>query len=241
MKYLMKYSSLIVVILLSCKKQEIKTYQDDPGVYFTTPTYAYSFTEDIDATSKTIYLPIKLSGNKQEFDRSFKVQVVNDTNTTVQSDLYEIKEGELLKNSFDGRVPVVLKRNILVDTSIVKLRVKLVGSADLDPMLNQIMDISWTGKIIQPVNWKWLRFYFGTPFSTGWYKFMLQAAGVTSFPYDGTLSKTDPVTWWWTAAMIQAHALKVKEALIKYNADHPGNELKHNDGPNAGQLVVMPI
>jgi hypothetical protein len=241
MKYFLKYSSLIVVILISCKKEEITIYQDDPGVYFTTPSYSYSFTEDINAASKTIYLPIKLSGNKQEVDRSFKVEVVKDTNTTVQSDLYEIQPGELLKNSFDGRVPVILKRNATVDTSIVKLRVKLVGSADLDPMLTQMMDITWTGKIIQPVNWKWLKFYFGTPFSSGWYTFMIQAAGVSSFPYDGTLSKTDPVTWWWSAAQVQAYALKVKEALIKYNTEHPGNELKHNDGPNAGQLVTMPI
>jgi hypothetical protein len=44
-----------------------------------------------------------------------------------------------------------------------------------------------------------------------------------------------------SAGQIQALALKVKEALLKYNAEHPGNELKHDDGPNAGQLVAMPI
>ena len=143
----------------------------------------------------------------------------------------------------DGRVALLLKRNTTVDTSIVKLRVKLIGSDELDPLLNTILDISWTGKIIQPANWTpGLRFYFGTPFSTGWYLFMLQAAGVSSFPYttSAALKATDPAYYWWGAGEISAYAQKVKEALNKYNLEHPGNELRHNDGPSVGQLVTMP-
>ena len=142
----------------------------------------------------------------------------------------------------DGRVALLLKRNTTVDTSIVKLRVKLIGSDELDPLLNTIVDVNWTGKIIQPVNWASLKFYFGTPFSTGWYLFMIQAAGVTNFPYThiAALKATDPAYWWWGSGEISAYAQKVKEALNKYNLEHPGNELRHNDGPNVGQLVTMP-
>ncbi|SMO33658.1 DUF4843 domain-containing protein [Solitalea koreensis] len=244
MKRLAKYCSFLfgtVMILSACEKQEISTYNDDPGIYFTTSTYAYSFTEDIGANSKTIYLPVALSGNAKDVDRHFTIEVVNDTNTNVTSEMYEIQQGDLLKNSFNGRVGIVLKRNQQVDQSLVKLKVKLSESSDFKPMLTQTVQITWTGKIIQPVNWNWLKYYFGTPFSTNWYAFMLKEAGVTSFPYSGTLSKTDPVTWWWSAAQVNAYALKVKEALIKYNLEHPGNELRYEDGPNAGQLVTMPI
>jgi len=229
------------LLLASCQKAEIKLYQDDPGVYFTTPTYEYSFTENVNATSKTIYLPVKLSGMLADQVRTFSIEAIADSVTTAQNDWYEIKPGEVLANSIDGRIPVVLKRNTTVDTSVVKLLVKITGSTELDPLFTKTLTVSWTGKIIQPVNWKWLKYYFGTPFSTGWYTFMLENAGVPSFPYDGTLSKTDPITWWWSAGQVTAYALKVKEALIKYNAAHPGNELRHNDGPNAGQLVTMPI
>ena len=158
----------------------------------------------------------------------------------LQNDLFEIKQGVVPKNSFDGSVAVVLKRNTTVDTSIVNLKVRLIGSKDLDPLMLDTLQVSWTGKIIQPVNWKWLRYYFGTPFSTGWYTFMLKEAGVSSLPYEPTLAKTDPVTWWMSSGQLIAYALKVKEALIKYNAAHPGDELKHNDGTYAGQLVTMP-
>jgi hypothetical protein len=245
MKCLLKYSSLMTVITLmlsSCKKEEIKVYQDDAGVYFTTPTYSYSFTENIGATTKLIYLPVKLSGNVKDYDRTFKIEAVNDSVTTATSDLYEIQQGILPKNSFEGKVAVLLKRNTTVDTSIVNLKVKLVGSDNLDPLLAPNVVISWTGKIIQPVNWSSLRFYFGTPFSTGWYTFMLEAAGVTFFPYttNATLKASDPAFWWWGTGQIYAYGTKVRDALNKYNLAHPGNELKHNDGPNAGQLVTMP-
>jgi len=246
MKHIEKYCSLILtmsMILISCKKEEIKIYQDDAGVYFTTPTYSYSFTENVGATTKLIYLPVKLSGNVKDYDRTFKIEAVNDAATTAQADWYEIKQGELPKNSFEGKVAVLLKRNVTIDTSVVNLKVKLVGSDNLDPLLAPNVVISWTAKIIQPVNWTpGLRFYFGTPFSTGWYLFMLNAAGVTSFPYttSAALKASDPAAWWWGAGEISAYSLKVKDALNKYNLEHPGNELRHNDGPNVGQLVTMP-
>jgi hypothetical protein len=245
MKKIRNYSCLTIVIcliFLSCKKEEIKTYEEDPGIYFTTPTYNYSFTENVGASSKLIYLTVKLSGNVKDYDRTFKIEAVNDAETTAQADLYEIQHGVLPKNSFDGKVAVLLKRNVTVDTSIVNLKVKLIGSADLDPLLAPTALISWTGKIIQPVNWSSLRFYFGTPFSTGWYTFMLQSAGVSSFPYttSASLKATDPAYWWWGIGQMYAYGNKVKEALNKYNLEHPGNELRHNDGPNVGQLVAMP-
>lgn len=232
--------AMVSIIFNACKKQEVSSYEDDPAIYFTLPSYSYSFIEDVGAQTKTIYLPVSLSGNVKDFDRNFKVEVVNDTNTNVTSDLYEIKQGELLKGSFTGRVPIVLKRNQAVEESLVKLKVKLIGSSELDPIMSQTVQITWTGKIIQPVNWSSLRFYFGTPFSVSWYLFMLKEAGVSSLPYYTTLSKTDPVTWWMSAGQVQAYALKVKEALNKYNVANPGNELRHQDGAFKGQLVTMP-
>ena len=246
MKRILNFSSLVIglaLMLQSCKKEELKVYQDDPGVYFTTSTYSYSFTEDVGATSKMIYLPVTLSGLAKDVDRTFKIEVVNDSNTTARPDWYEIQTGILPKNSLLGKVGVWLKRNATVDTSIVKLNVKLVGSDELDPLLAPNVVISWTAKIIQPPNWtNGLKYYFGTPFSTGWYTFMLQAAGVSALPYtiNAALKATDPAYWSMTADQVKGYAMKVRDALIDYNLKHPGNELKHNDGTSAGQLVTMP-
>ncbi|WP_212005094.1 DUF4843 domain-containing protein [Chitinophaga sp. HK235] len=230
-----------IMLITACKKEQIKLYQDtDPSLYFTLNTYSYSFMTDLDSTSKVIYLPVKLSGALKDADRSFNVQVINDTNTTANKDWYELKTGTLPKNSVDGTIPIVLKRNALIDTTIIKLKLSLTPSSALDTMPSATIQISWTGKIIQPINWNWLRYYFGTPFSTAWYKFIIKATGKSSFPYSPTLAKTDPVTWWMSTAQIQAYSLQVKEVLQAYNAAHPDSPLTHDDGLYKGQLVSMP-
>ncbi|NLR80431.1 DUF4843 domain-containing protein [Chitinophaga eiseniae] len=230
-----------IILIAACKKEQIKLYQDtDPSLYFTLTTYSYSFMTDLDSTSRVIYLPVKLSGALKDYDRSFTMQVINDTNTTANKDWYELKQGTLPKNSVNGTIPIVLKRNVTIDTSIIKLKLVLTPSSTLDTMPNATIQLSWTGKIIQPINWNWLRYYFGTPFSTAWYKFIIKTTGRSSFPYSPTLARTDPATWNMTQPQIQAYTLQVKEALQSYNAANPDNPLTHDDGIYKGQLVSMP-
>ncbi|MGE7774830.1 DUF4843 domain-containing protein [Chitinophaga sp. NPDC101104] len=231
-----------ICLLFACKKSQVQTYSDEaPAIYFTLTNYSYSFMDDLDSTSRLIYLPVKLSGSLKDEDRAFTMEPVNDTNTTAEPDWYEIRQGYLPKNSVNGVVPIVLKRNATVDTSLVRLRLKLKPGSALDTMPNASVQVVWTGKIIQPVNWaRWLRYYFGTPFSTGWYKFIIEATGRSSFPYEPILARTDPATWWMSAGQIQAYALQVKEALQAYNAAHPDSPLRHNDGQYKGELVSMP-
>lgn len=233
---------ICMLLTAACKKSEMRTYKDDqPALYMGMSSYAYSFVDDLTAATKTIYLPVKLSGQLQDYDRSFKMEVVTGTGTTADAALYEVKEGVLPKNAVDGRIAIVLKRNTLVDTSLVDLTLRLLPSADLDTMLNTQTKVTWTAKIIKPVNWdRWLRYYLGTGFSTAWFKFIIQHTGRTSFPYDGTLSRTDPVTWWMTAGEIQGYGLQVKEALLEYNLMNPNNPFIHDDGPSKGLPVVLP-
>lgn len=243
MKNYKKYYIFIlsfILLLSACKKEEIMLYQDDAAIYFAQKTYSYSFIEDIGAQTKTIYLPVLLSGETKDYDRFFEIEPVYDTTTTAPKELFEISQGVVPKNSFNGSVAVVLKRNVTIDNSIVYLKVNLIGSDELDPIIGTTLVISWTGKIIQPVNWNWLRYYFGTPFSTAWYTFILEASGRSSLPYNPTLAKADPDTWWMGLKQLVAYQLKVKEALMKYNAEHPGDGLKHDDGDYAGQFVTMP-
>lgn len=230
-----------LVLITACSKEKLRVYEDKaPALYFTSPTYSYSFMTDMDSTSKVIYLPVRLSGALNDQDRKFSVEIVNDTNTTALKEWFEIRDGWLPKNAINGSIAIVLKRNVTIDTSIIKLKLRLAPSSVLDTVPNSNIQITWTGKIIQPVNWRWLRFYFGTPFSTRWYKFMVDVTGQQSFPYDPTLAASDPKTWWMSAAQIQAYGLQVKEALQKYNIEHPTDPLRHDDGTYKNELVSMP-
>ncbi|SMD07412.1 DUF4843 domain-containing protein [Pedobacter nyackensis] len=233
-------SFLVLLLLAACQKEELEIYKDESPSLYGLSGYSYSFIEDLTAQSKTIYLTVRLSGELKGYDRSFKVEPVFDNTTTAKPEWFEIKEGVLPKNSTEGRVAIVLKRNMTVDTSLVDLNLQLLPSKELGTMLGTRSKVTWTAKIIQPVNWnQWLRYYLGVPFSTGWYKFVMQVTGRTSFPYNPSLSGADPVTWWMGAGEIQALGLKVKEALIKYNLEHPNDPFVHDDGPSKGLPVTL--
>jgi len=232
-------SFFVMLLLGACKKEELKTYEDDSPSLYGLSGYSFSFIEDLTAQSKTIYLTARLSGEPKDYDRNFKIEAVFDSTTTAKPEWFEIKEGVLPKNSTEGRVAIVLKRNATIDNSLVDLTVRLVPSKELGTMLGTMSKVTWTGKIIQPVNWSWMRYYLGADFSTGWYKFVMEVTGRSSFPYFPTMSGADPVTWWMSAGEIQGWGLKVKEALIAYNLQHPNDPFIHNDGPKKGLPVVF--
>ncbi|SKB39977.1 protein of unknown function [Sphingobacterium nematocida] len=230
-------SLFILALLGACKKEELKIYIDESPSLYGLSGYSYSFIEDMEAQSKTIFLTARLSGEPKDYDREFKVEAIFDSTTTAKPEWFEIQEGTLPKNSTEAQIPIVLKRNTTVDTSLVDLNVHIVPSEDLGTMLNTRSKITWTAKIIQPVNWRWMRFYLGADFSTGWYKFLIEVTGRTSFPFDPT--QADKETWWMSTGEVQALGLKAKEALIKYNMEHPGEPFTHNDGPKKGLPVVF--
>jgi len=230
----------LLLFLGACQKEELKIYKDETPSLYALSGYSYSFIEDMTAQSKTIYLTVKLSGEPKDYDRSFKVEPIFDNTTTANPDWFEIKEGVLPKNSTEGRVAIVLKRNPTVDANLVDLTLQVVPSKELGTMLVTKSKVTWTAKIIEPVNWRqWLRYYFGVAYSTAWYKFVMEVTGKTSFPYYPTLATSDPTTWWMSAGEIQGWGLKVKEALIKYNLEHPNEPFLHDDGPNKGLPVTL--
>ncbi|WEK20218.1 MAG: DUF4843 domain-containing protein [Candidatus Pedobacter colombiensis] len=238
-KAIFNLSLFLLLLLGACKKEQLKIYEDKSPSLYGLSGYSYSFIEDLTAQTKTIYLTVRLSGELKNYDRNFKIETVFDSTTTAKPEWFEIKEGVLPKNSTEGRVAIVLKRNKTVDTSLVNLTVRLLPSNELGTMLGTMSKVTWTAKIIQPVNWSWMRYYLGADFSTGWYQFVMQVTGRTSFPYYPTLASSDPVTWWMSAGEIQAWGLKVKEALIEYNLQHPNDPFIHNDGPKKGLPVVF--
>ncbi len=237
-------STLVCITIAACQKEELSLYQDTaPALYMGLTTYSYSFIEDKDAQSKTIYLPVKLSGEMKDYDRSFKMQAVFDSTTTAKAEWFEIQEGTLPKNSVDGSIAIVLKRNITVDTSLVNIVLQLTPNDALGTMLNTKARVNWTGKIIQPANWSWMRYYLGADFSTGWYEYVMKVTGRTSFPYFPT--HADKETWWMSVGEIQGWGLMVKEALNEYNIklqqQYPDRDTAfvHTDGPKKGLPVVF--
>lgn len=231
----------VLVSLLGCQKSDIMLYEQNPGVYFEAPSYSYSFLEDPEASSKIISLTVDITGSQVDYDREFIVsRPAMDTITTAEDDQYVIGKGIVKANEYNGLVEVEVFRDERLNDSIYTLALEILPNEDFPEVrLNKkIMQLSFTNKVIQPANWSWLRWYFGTPFSTRWWTFICETTGRTSLPYYPTNADTE--TWWMSVGEVQAYQTIVRLALEEYNAAHPDAPLTHDDGEYAGQIIEMP-
>lgn len=227
--------------LCGCESSDIMLYEQNPAVYFEAPSFSYTFLENPEATSKVVKLSVDISGSQVDYDREFIVtRPLVDTITTAEDDQYQIGKGIVKANEYNGYVEVEVFRDERLNDSIYTLALEIQPNEDFPEVrLNKkIMALSFTNKVVQPANWSWLRWYFGTPFSTRWWTFICEATGRTSLPYYPT--NADQETWWMSVGEVQAYQTIVRLALDEYNAKHPGAPLTHDDGDYAGQPVEMP-
>lgn len=226
--------------LTGCEHSDIMMYEELPGVYFNGASWTYSFLDKPGTLIDTIKLPVLITGSAADYDRKVLAEAVADSNTTIREDLYELLEGTVKKGEFEGILPVVVKYIPEYDTTVVRLKLRLRGSGDFNvtPLGVSTHIVEVTGKIIKPANWSWLRYYFGTPYSTAWWKFIMEVTGRNSLPYYP--NHPDQEIWNMSVNELKAYQEQVRLALARYNADPSHPKLTHDDGQWKGQLVSMP-
>ncbi len=242
----MKIRNYIVILLfgaivcIGCNHEDIMLYQQNPGVYFEASTYNYTFLEHPDSTSKILRLSVDITGTQVDYDRIFTVtRPAMDTITTAGDDQYRIGTGIVKANEYNGYVEIEVFRDKRLNDSIYEVALVIQPGEDFPEIsLNQkTMVVSFTNKVIQPANWRWLRWYFGQAFSTRWWTFICKVTGRTSLPYYDR--HPDQETWWMSREEVEAYAAMVRIALAEYNAKHD-EPLTHDDGEYAGQVITMP-
>lgn len=239
-KYGYLISWMMIGCMFGCDKQELPFYEAGAGVYFDGGKWNFTFRDAPGKSLDTIGIPVLIAGDSVSYDREFLAEVVEDTNTTAPAGLYEILSGKVEKGKFGGILPVVVKNpesGILNDT-IFDVKIKLVASRDFTEVRlgGGAYIVSFTNKIIQPANWSWLRYYFGS-YSTVWWGKIMEWTGRTSLPYYPT--HPDQEVWNMSVGEVKAFQAMVKVKLEEYNAS-PEGPLIHDDGDKKGQLVVMP-
>ena len=139
---------------------------------------------------------------------------------------------------FEGSVAVELHRTKDMSDSTFIVHVKLVPNEDfpLAGFDRRYFTLSVTDQLTEPSNWKDLSWYFGN-FSVSWYRFILGVLDLPLIPFyievpDGMVE--------WTYTELDAAVAQVRVALYKYNREHPGEPLRHEDGKYEGDEVVMP-
>lgn len=151
------------VILASCTQETLR-YGSEDNVYFdyslqkndSMQVFTFAYTPEVQ--SDTVYLPVRLSGERKPYDRKFKLQVNKLYNTAIPGTHFKLPEDSytLMADSGLTMVPIVVyntDRN-LEETSVL-MSLELVPTDDLGVTYKkaEYNTVSISNRLEKPIWW----------------------------------------------------------------------------------------
>ena len=224
------YSICIICSLLaSCNENERLVYSWNDCVYFheteevlATETDVweknYSFAlQPSTVHEDTINIQVRLMGRITDYDRTFRAVAVPDSTTAISPAQYEILNGIIPANEYNGYLPILLKRTEDTKKESVTLYLEIIESEQLSVGNTDAIHfrLSWGDILMKPSHWP---YYFGE-YSINKYRFAIDNLGLTDWPQADRFSNgSEPGIY--TSAQLQLFAAQLNETYAEYRKNH---------------------
>lgn len=197
MKRFLIYSFLITISaawLTSCKRDDLELYNSPANVYFDftdaqRDSLLYTFAFDPSREADTVYLPVKLSGLRENRDRKFIIRIDSnpDSTTAVANKHYKPLDSvyTLAANTGETNVPLIIyNTDTALQSKSVQIRFRLYPTSDLDTALPQLIKgrLVFSSKLEEP---DWWTMWMGDYFSQVKFQIFIIVTGQTSMTTDG--------------------------------------------------------
>ncbi len=194
---LLLFSLTIISGMSSCKGNDDFLYESQDNIYFNFAdsasskiSFTFAYTPTI--TQDTIFVPVKISGKKSPYDRTFKIEVI-DSLTTAQSNIhYKPFTDKYIMPADSGmiNVPIIIYNTdpILNDSTVI-LSFSLKSTDDFQINFPDKItgSISFSNRLEQPSWWIYWMGELG-PYSRVKHQLFLISSGTTTLP---DMSKSD--------------------------------------------------
>lgn len=215
-------------ILASCEQEEIMSFQSEQAVNFTQSTQTYSFLgnpEDV----QTIEIQVMIMGNAVDYDRTFSVETIEESNAPEGS--YEIVRGVVEAGEFTGNLVVNVYNSPALADSEASLLLEFNDSEDFKPgnLNSRQYTLKWTDMVVVP-SWKYYKYFFTAVPSPAAYRAIVESTGATTFSIQDYRA-LGPV-----GAVVLGTTFG--NYVKQWNLDNPENPLVHDAGPQEGELIV---
>lgn len=232
MKKLMMLIGLIILcgaLLTACKKNEQdKTYKDadriglagDPVQLATADSTLFSFaTYPKDTTGYNLHVLASIMGNVTSADRQFSIKVL--PSSTALADEYTLPSTFTIKaGTVKTMVNIRVKRTARLANANAKLVLQIANNDNFQQAPHPTFSLVFTDQLTMPPNWvSAVQFYFGTYSKV---KHSLLILSQPQFKDISALAGLYPQIFYVASAGL--------DSLTRYNAAHPGNPMKNENG-----------
>ncbi len=191
---LISLSLVLGVLLYSCQKADEMRYIGVTNAVFGTTTdtltpIVYSFLEhpevkDVD----TIYVPVRIQGNRMHIDRPIKITVVKDSTTAVVGKHYEALKDQYVMPADSGsiNIPIIIKKgDNLLNLSTVKIGLRIEPNEYFGSNPGyQYTSVTFSNTLKEPAWWNYWETYL-PKFTTTAYSLVTKITGRTNFSSTG--------------------------------------------------------
>ncbi len=237
-----KYIALgLLVLLFGACENEKATFSDLPSIYLggdseqnaTGDSILFSF-KKLESTAQTydLNLMVYTTGVTVNHARKFELEVVNEESNVSSAD-YVIGAMEIPANSFYGKVPVTVNRQVAgldlsQENARLTFRVKANENFEKGVQERGKYKLVWCDRLIKPTWWVTsVKNYLG-PFSQARYQFILDYYGDLDFNEMGYVVDGSYLN----EKMSELFAIvnELIALLDEYNAQHPGEPYLNDNG-----------
>ena len=231
------FLSIFPFCFYSCEYDEMDKFAGEDAIAFVNTREQLSFIANPDAEKETMIIPMRIIGLAKDYDRVINVEAIKDhAQTNAPDSHYKILHGTVKAGEYEGKLHVDVYNAPELKEKVDSLRLRVIPSKDfqIGNKENSEVLLIWTAKLVQPSTWNAMRFFFCARYSSNVYRAIIASCGITEFWYyiagpDGT-----------KVSEAEGHVLarKFGNWVRAYNAAHPGEPYRHDDGRYAGEEII---
>lgn len=223
-------------LLLGCEKSEPTAFASKSAIvfdYFETVgnKKIYSFLGNA-SDQAVLGIPVIVNGFAADVDRSFEVEVISDTITNAAVDSYAIQQSIIRAGRIKDTLYVLVKKTPELEEQVAHLYLRVKDNALFDRGIieRQYYEVAWSNQAIMPTWGVYFRTFFTAVGSTKAYRIFVETTGLTNF------AVADFRVYGQAGAEVLGK--KFGDYIRAWNLAHPHELLRHDDGTQAGQVIV---
>lgn len=238
------YIVLIITLLFSCKKDEIRTYNiEDSAVNFSSGLNSFSM-KGMQEDTRLLKIPVFITGCFADYDREISLSFKD--SLARQGVDYELVEAKIDSGAIRGDIVLRVKK-LSPEVKTLSTRIEILPNRYFREgfVSKKTTKVVWSEAYTRPSDfvWRYWHLFFSKYYSENLHKILISEFGVDVERYtmNAGYARQNPelifksITWWYGANR------QLQEAVRNYDLAHPDAKLMHSADVQYYRAYTIPF